>query len=189
MTLLGMFAGVAVPLLNPLSPAHAAEAKAGGANVLIVYYSRSGNTRDMAKQIQAKVGGDIVELQTVQPYPSEYKATTEQAKRELESNYLPPLSTKIENIGAYDVVFVGSPNWWSTMAMPVRTFLSENNLSGKTVVPFITHEGSGLGRSVADLKSFCPNATILEGLAIRGSRVNSSQDEIAKWLNKLSITK
>lgn len=189
MTLLGMFSGIAVPLLNPLSPAHAAEAKAGGAKVLIVYYSRSGNTRDMAKQIQEKVGGDIVELQTVQPYPSEYKATTEQAKRELESNYFPPLSTKIENIGAYDVVFVGSPNWWSTMAMPVRTFLSENNLSEKTVVPFITHEGSGLGRSVADLKSFCPNATILEGLAVRGSRVNSSQDERTKWLNKLSITK
>ena len=96
--------------------------------MLVVYYSRSGNTREIANQIHVLAGGDIVELQTVNPYPAEYRATTEQAKQELQSGYRPPLKTKISDITAYDVVFVGSPNWWGTFSMPVWTFLSEYNL-------------------------------------------------------------
>lgn len=141
----------------------------GGAKALVVYYSRSGNTRAVAEAIHAAVGGDIVELQPVTPYPEAYRATTDQAKQELASGYKPPLKNRIGHIEAYDVVFVGSPNWWGTVAGPVRTFLSEYDLAGKRIAPFITHEGSALGRSVADIKTFCPKAVVLDGLAVRGT--------------------
>lgn len=184
-TVVGLLAGFGGRLLPHISSAYAATADGGKA--LVVYYSRSGNTRAIAEAIHATVGGDIVELQPVTPYPEAYRATTDQAKRELASGYKPPLKNKIEHIEAYDVVFVGSPNWWGTVAGPVRTFLSEYDLSGKRIAPFITHEGSALGRSVADIKIFCPKATVLDGLAVRGSRAASAQGEVSAWLKKLGM--
>ena len=179
----------------PISAAMAEPARAvdggngsGDKKILIVYYSRSGNTRALAEHIRAATGGDLLELQPAQPYPAEYKATTEQAKRELESNYLPPLADAVPSVAAYDMVLVGSPNWWSTVAGPVRTFLSQTDLSGKPVAVFITHEGSAFGRALTDLSALCPNAKILEGLAIRGGRVKSAQPEIIEWLKKTGIT-
>lgn len=155
--------------------------------VLVAYYSRSGNTREIASQIQKFMGGDIVEIQTVDPYPREYDAVTKQAKQEIEAGYKPALKTKIDNIKSYDVIFVGSPNWWSTIAPPVATFLSEHDLSGKTIVPFITHAGTGKGRSVTDIAKLSPQSTVLEGIAIWGRDVKSSQDEVAKWLRELKL--
>lgn len=117
----GLLAGAATQLLPGLSSASAAEKSGQGKKVLVVYYSRSGNTREIANQIHMLVGGDIVELQTVNPYPTEYRATTEQAKQELQSGYRPPLKTKISNIASFDIIIVGSPCWWGTFAMPVWT--------------------------------------------------------------------
>lgn len=179
----GLFAGIASPMLLHLSNAHAALTGAGRERVLIIYYSRSGNTRELAKQIHEIVNGDMVELETVKPYPDEYNAVTKQAKEELNSGYKPPLRTKVNNIGAYDVIFVGSPNWWSTIASPVRTFLSEYDLSGKTIAPFITHAGSRLGRSAADISMLCPKSTILDGLAIWGKDVKTAQNEVSAWVH------
>ena len=190
-TAAGLLAGVTAPVLFSLSAAQAAQTAQtapGGKKVLIVSFSRSGNTREIANQIHGLVGGDIVELQTVEPYPDEYNQVTKQAKQELQSGYKPPLKTKIENMASYDVVFVGSPNWWNTIASPVRTFLSEYDLSGKTIAPFITHEGSGLGQSVEDITKLCPNATILAGLAVRGKNAKTAQDDVAAWLRKLGLS-
>ena len=184
-TVAGLLAGFGSRLLPHIPSAHAATAGAGRA--LVVYYSRSGNTRAVAETIHAAVGGDIVELQPVTPYPEAYRATTDQAKRELASGYKPPLKNRIEQIEAYDVVFVGSPNWWGTVAGPVRTFLSEYDLSGKRIAPFITHEGSALGRSVADIKAVCPKTAVLDGLAVRGGRAASAQGEVSAWLKKLGM--
>ena len=100
--------------------------------ILVAYFSRSGNTREIASQIHKNVGGDIFEVQAVKPYPSDYNALVKQARQELESGYKPALKTKIENIKSYDLVFIGYPIWWSTFPAPVKTFLSENDLSGKT---------------------------------------------------------
>ena len=183
----GMCAGIVTPLLSFVPSAHAATARAGKAKVLIVYYSRTGNTLEIAKQIQGIAGGDMVEIQTVNPYPEEYRATTKQAQEELKSGYRPPLTTKVENMASYDIVFIGSPNWWGTVATPVMTFLSQYNFSGKTIVPFITHEGSRLGRSVEDIQVLCPNSTVLEGLAVRGGSVKNAQKEVATWLSKLGL--
>ncbi|MEM2930811.1 MAG: flavodoxin [Thermoproteota archaeon] len=103
---------------------------------LIVYYSWSGNTRRIARIIHKLVSGDIVELEPVNPYPQSYNATVEQAKREIQSGYKPPLKTKIDNIEHYEIIFIGSPNWWGSLAPPVASFLSQYDLSGKTIIPF-----------------------------------------------------
>lgn len=182
----GLLASVAIPAF-PHQPWAQGAAPATGRKVLVVYYSRSGNTREVASQIHQALGGDIVEIQTVSPYPADYKETTTQAKQELESGFKPPITTKIADIASYDVVFVGSPNWWGTIATPVMTFLTEHDLSGKTIAPFITHEGSALGRSAADIGKLCPKANILEGLAVRGKSAKSAQDDVAAWLRKLGL--
>lgn len=185
--LTGLVAGIAAPALWSATVAKAAEQAAQGKKALVVFYSRTGNTLQMAQVIHAAVGGDIVEIKTVNPYPAEYRATTKQAKEELESGFKPPLATKIDKMAAYDVVFVGSPCWWGTIAAPVISLLSEYDLSAKTLVPFMTHKGSGLGRTEAHILSLCPGATVKDGLAIRDGEVASSRNQIATWLQRLGM--
>ncbi|OGV51121.1 MAG: flavodoxin [Lentisphaerae bacterium GWF2_52_8] len=152
--------------------------------ILIAYFSHSGNTREIAKQIQKLTGGDIFEIQVVKPYPNEYNAVVEQAKKEINSGYKPELKNKVEDIGKYDVIFIGSPNWWSTIAPPVTAFLSCYDFSGKTIVPFMTHGGGGFGHSINDIKKLCLKSSILDGHAFQGSDVKKAQDEVAKWVHE-----
>jgi flavodoxin len=168
--------------------AEKAKPLSGTKKVLVAYFSHSGNTREIANQIHKSAGGDIFEIQAVKPYPDDYNAVVERARQELDSGDKPALKTKIENIKSYDLVFIGYPNWWSTVPAPVRVFLSECDLSGKTIAPFCTHEGSGLGRSVADISKLCPKSTLLEGVAIRGSAVKTAQSKVSEWLKKIKIT-
>ncbi len=157
--------------------------------ILVGYFSHSGNTREIANKIHKNVGGDIFEIKAVKPYPDDYDAVVKQAKQELDSGYKPALKTKIENIKSYDLVFIGYPIWWGTFPAPVKTFLSEYGFSGKTIVPFCTHEGSGLGRSVSDISKLCPKSTLLDSIAIWGRDVKSAQNEVSEWLQKIKITK
>lgn len=161
----------------------------GTKKILVAYFSHSGNTREIADQIHKIAGGDIFEIQSVKPYPKDYDAVVKQAKEELDPGYRAELKTKIENIKAYDLVFIGYPIWWGTFPAPVKTFLSECDLSGKTVVPFCTHEGSGLGRSVTDVSRLCPRSTVLDGIAIRGGDVLTAQDKVSEWLRRIKIAK
>lgn len=147
--------------------------------VLISYFSHSGNTRKIAGEIHKAVGGDIVEIEPLEPYPNDYNSVVEQAKRELHSGCKPQLKTHAGNLAAYDTVFVGSPNWWHTIAPPVITFLSQSDLSGKIIIPFITHGGGGLGRSALDIAALCPDSTVLESLAVLGADVKAAR----KWLS------
>lgn len=186
----GALAGVAATLLSGPSSASAVRKRTG--KTLIVFFSRTGNTREVASQIHQRVGGDLVELRTVHSYPKEYRATTDQAKRELEARFRPQLVGDIKNIDVYDVVFLGYPNWWGTMPMTLFSFIEKYKLAGKTLMPFCTHEGSRLGRSEADLKVLCPNSTVLEGLALRGGnlanvKAESAQRELAEWLQQMGI--
>ncbi len=157
--------------------------------VLVTYFSYSGNTREIANHIHKSTGGDIFEIQVVKPYPHDYNAVVEQAKQELHSGHNPALKTKIENSESYDLVFIGYPNWCGTVPAPVKTFLSECDFSEKTLIPFCTHEGSGLGRSVTDISKLCPKATLLNGIAIRGRDVKTAQNDVSEWLQKIKITK
>jgi len=99
------------------------------------------------------------------------------------------LKTKVQNIESYDVIFIGYPNWWGTFPAPVKTFLSSYDFSGKIIVPFCTHEGSGRGNSVSDIVKLCPKSTLLEGIAIRGGSVKTAQNEVSEWLRRIKITK
>ncbi|MBU0504237.1 MAG: flavodoxin [Candidatus Omnitrophota bacterium] len=157
--------------------------------ILVVYFSHTGNTREIADQIHSIVGGDIFEIQAVKAYPNDYDACVKQAKQELDSGYKPALKTKVENIRSYDLVFIGYPIWFGTFPAPIKTFLSECDFSGKTVVPFCTHGGGGPGRSVTDIKILCPKSTVLDGVAIRGSDVKTAQNTVSEWLRKIKITK
>lgn len=156
-------------------------------SALSAYFSHSGNTREMANQIHETVGGDIVEIVSVDPYPGDYEAVVEQAKKELSGTYRPKLKTKVETMDSYTVVFIGYPNWWGTIPRPVATFLSEYDFSKKTIAPFCTHEGSGLGRSIAEIKDLCPQSDILAGLPIRGGDVHNARNKVSGWLRELEM--
>jgi flavodoxin len=159
----------------------------GGKKILVAYFSHSSNTRALANQIHKSVGGDSFEIQAVEPYPDDYDACVQQAKEELNSGHKPALQTRVENITSYDVVFIGYPIWWGTIPAPVRTFLSEYDFSGKSIVPFCTHEGTGLGRSVKDIAKLCSRSTLLDGVAIRGGEVRTAQNRVGEWLTKIKI--
>lgn len=167
-----------------------AQAANGDKKILIAYYSlRNGNTRLVAEEIQKNVGGDIFRIETVGVYPAQYSDVTAQAKRELESNYRPPLRSKVQDFDGYDIIYLGSPNWWNTITPAVMTFLESYNFEGKTIVPFITHEGSRLGKSVDDIKKLAPKATVLKGLPIRGSSAAKAEADVQRWLKELRLMK
>lgn len=158
-------------------------------NILVAYFSHSGNTRVIADQIHESVGSDILEIQPENLYPDNYDAVVKQAKQEMDSGYKPKLKSKLKNINSYNVIFIGYPTWWYTIPMPVVTFLSEYDFSKKTIVPFCTHEGSGFAQSLEGIKKLCPRSTILNGLAVRGSNVKKAQNEISRWLRDLEMMK
>ena len=168
---------------------------------LIAYFSRQGdnyvggslknlpvgNTEVAAKMIQKLTDADIFRIATVKEYPTDYTKTTEVARQELRQNARPELSRDVDNLDGYDVIFLGYPNWWGTMPMAVWTFLEKHDLSGKTILPFCTHEGSRMGHSESDIKKLCPHATVLNGLSIRGGSVRGAEKEISTWLRESGL--
>jgi flavodoxin len=170
--------------------------------VLIVYLSRTNNTKAIAKIIHEKVGGDLVALELVNPYPDDYKTTVAQVAKENETGFLPPLKTKIDNIQNYDVVFVGFPTWGMQLPPPMKSFLKQYNLRGKTVVPFNTNGGYGIGSTFSTVKELCPNSEVVEGFSIKGGverdgilfvmegeKEKEARLEIEQWLRKISVIK
>ena len=163
-----------------------AEASPSG-RPLIVFFSRTGRTRRLAAMIRERVGGDMVELKTVKPYPQDYDATVSQAKKEQQAGARPALATELPPLEGCGTVFLGYPNWWGTMPMALFTLLEKHRFSGKTIVPFCTHGGSRLGRSVEDIKRLCPEASVLRGFAAFGSRVEEAGDQLDAWLHSLNM--
>ena len=156
---------------------------------LIVYFSWGGNTRTVANHIHDLVGGDIVEVETVVPYPDTYEEVTQIAPGELESDYRPELKTKVENMDEYDTLIVGTPIWGGHLTPAMKSFLASYDLSGKSIAPFCTHGGSGTAQSVNDIRSVCPNSTILGSMAVYGSRAENSRSDVEKWLKQINIIK
>jgi len=171
-------------------------------NILIVYLSRTNNTKAIAEIIQRNVGGDLVALELQKPYPENYKATVQQVVDENASGNLPPLKTKIDSIEKYDIVFLGFPTWDMQMPPPMKSFLHQYDLSGKTVIPFNTNAGYGVGNSFETVKNLCSNCKILEGFStkggierdgiyfvMKGEKEKRAEKEVKQWLQKIGILK
>ncbi|WP_291981189.1 flavodoxin [Luteitalea sp.] len=168
--------------------------------ILVVYLSRTNNTRAVAEFIRERTGGTLVALELVTPYPSDYRAHVRQVVRENETGYLPPLATTIDRLDRYDVIFIGFPTWGMQLPPPIKSFLRQYDLQGKTVVPFNTNAGYGVGSSFETVKALCPRSRVLEGyttrggverdgvnLAITGARAQAVKQDVEAWLQSLDL--
>ena len=156
-------------------------------NILVAYFSWSGNTAMVAKQIHNHVGGDIFEICAEESYSSVYRDVVNRARQELRANERPELKVDLKTIAPYDTIFIGYPNWCNTFPAPVLTFLSNHDFSGKTIIPFCTHGGGGIGNSISDFSKNCPSGNILNGLSINGSLVSRNNIEVKDWLDNLTL--
>lgn len=168
---------------------------------LIAYFSRPGNnyvngsivnlpvgnTEIAAKKLQSLTGGMLFKIVPVKKYSEDYHNCTKEALKELRANARPELSEYLDNIDGYDTILLGFPNWWGTLPMPVWTFLERYDFSDKTILPLCTNEGSGMGKSEADIKRLCPGADIKCGLAIRGSNVSHADRELKDWIREAGL--
>lgn len=172
---------------EPSEIASQAEAPADGANALIVYFSWSGNTESVAKEIQAQTGADLFEIVPTEPYTEDYNALLEIAQEEQASDARPAISGEVENFEKYDVVYFGYPNWWSDMPMILYTFLDEYDFSGKTIAPFVTSGGSGFSGTISAIESMEPEAEVTEGLSLGSSAAADPENAVAGWLEEIGL--
>ncbi len=145
----------------------------------------SGNTGVVASVIADLTGADIFSIRTVESYPDNYNDTIDQGQEEQQEDVRPELSGQIENLDSYDTIFLGYPNWWGDMPMAIYSFLDEYDLSGKTIVPFVTSGGSGFSGSVEEIEDAEPDAEVLEGLSLSDSEATDAQSDIEEWLGEL----
>ena len=146
---------------------------------------KTGNTEIAAGIIAKLTRADTFKIEQIQPYAKDYNECIAQAQSDQKRNARPELKNYPDSLDGYDVIYLGYPNYWSTMPMAVFTFLEHFNFSGKEIRPFCTHEGSGMGSSMDDIRRLCPDVAISQGLAIRGGSVERSEDEIQKWLTTM----
>ena len=157
-------------------------------NILVVYFSWGGNTRGIAQQIHQKVGGDIFEIELISPYSTNYNTCLDEAQRDQKQQARPEIKNHVENMQQYDVVFLGYPNWWASIPMPIASFLESYDLAGKSIAPFCSHGGGRLGQSVTAISKLSSKSTILEALSIHYSGGSSLPDDISEWFGKIGIT-
>ena len=175
---------VGVSLSRSLAAADAAPAK-----IAIVYFSQTGNTRQLAEMIKAQTGGELIELVPQDAYSQNYREVVTRGKRELDGKIKPALKDgKVPSIENYDVVFIGSPNWFNTYATPLATFLAGNAFKGKVVIPFCTY-GSKVGNTLADITKACSGAIAKDGLGVRGKEMKDTSAKIQQWLDGLGFKK
>lgn len=168
--------------------------------ILIVYLSRTNNTEAVAKMIQQNVGGKLIAIELQKPYPEHYQTTVDQVAKENETGFLPPLKTKIDSIDKYDIVFIGFPTWGMQLPPPIKSFIKQYNLKGKTVIPFNTNAGYGIGNSFETVKQSCTDSKILEGFAVKGGKERDGilfvmkgekqvkvKQEVDRWLTKIGM--
>lgn len=167
-------------------------------NILIAYFSRAGenyvngsvrslavgNTEVVANMIADLTGGDLFHIETVRTYAVDYMECIEEAQEEKHAKARPELRELPVGIDGYDTIILGYPNWWGTMPMAVYTFLEAFDFANKTILPFCTHEGSGLSGTERDIARVCPKATVLAGLAIHGADVSRSLPQVKKWIQR-----
>lgn len=148
-----------------------------------------GNNEYIAQIIQRETGGDLFAIETVQEYPTTHDPLLEFAYDEKTDNARPELAAQIENPDGYDVIFLGYPNWNADLPMPLYTFLEEYDFSGKTIIPFTTHGGSGFSRTIQTISELQPNATVIsDGFSISRNDVSRAEGDVVDWVNSLNLT-
>lgn len=159
----------------------------GAGNILIAYFSWSGNTEAVAGMIQEEVGGDLFEIAPAEPYTEDYDTLLEIAQAEQQEEARPELAAQVENWDSYDVIFVGYPNWWSDAPMAVYTFLESYDFTGKTLIPFNTSASGGFGRSLSGIEESAAGAEILEGFTVTSGQVEGAQEDVSAWISGLGL--
>jgi flavodoxin len=166
--------------------ADAAEAgRRPAGKAVVAYFSRSGNTRVIAGQIHRARGADLFEIEPAKDYPEDYFETVEQARQERDNGYEPPLKTRVAGMADISMLFLGFPIWGETAPPVIRSFLSMCDLSGKTVIPFITHGGYGPGSSLSILRSHAPRARLVEGFSMQAPQERQTIARVTDWLSEL----
>ena len=157
-----------------------------GASIVVKNKDVLGNMQYMEMKIQEAIGGELFRIETKEKYPLEHETLVNQAKEEQNEEVRPELATHIENVEQYDMIFLGYPNWWGDMPQPLYTFLEEYDFSGKTIIPFNSHGGSGFSNTIEEIKKLQPNATVRDdGLSISRNDVADSEQEITDWAKGL----
>ena len=176
---------------SPVEELRTTEVSGEDGKALIVYFSwsTSGNTEKMATYIQEQTGGDLLELEPLNPYPTDYEECGDVALVERDENARPEIANLPDSIEEYDTVFVGYPIWNADLPMPLYTFLEEYDFSGKTIIPFTTHGGSGFSRTIQTISELQPNATVIsDGLSISRNSVSGAEYDVVKWVNGMNLT-
>lgn len=153
---------------------------------LVAYFSRSGNTRVVAGLIHRARDADLFEIKPARPYPDDYLETVEQARKERDGGHEPTLEAKVARMADYDTVFLGFPIWGETAPPVIRSFLSAHDLSNKTLIPFVTHGGYGLGNSQSVLASHAPKARRRDGFVMEADQERRTMDRVTGWLNGIA---
>ena len=156
-------------------------------NILIAYFSWSGNTERVAQIIAGQTGGDLFAIEPATPYTDDYDELLDIARQEQSEDARPELAAQVENWADYDVIFVGYPNWWSDAPMAVYTFLESYDFTGKTLVPFNTSASGGFGRSLDGIAESAAGATILEGLELTSGELEGAEGAVTAWLDGLEL--
>lgn len=157
------------------------------AKTLIAYFSWSGNTRGIAREIYGQLGSgnaDIFEIEPAAPYSDDYNTVLRQAQDDQHRQARPALKSRVADFGQYDTILLGYPNWWASVPMPVATFLESYDFSGRTILPFCSHGGGRFGQSVSAISKLAPDAKIRKGLSVRYSGGNSLKGDVAAWLKE-----
>ena len=159
-----------------------------GASRVVVDGEVLGNTQYIAQLIQQQTGGDLFRIETVQEYPGSHDPLLEFAYNERAEGARPELAAQMENLDSYDIIFLGYPNWNADLPMPLYTLLEQTDLSGKTIVPFTTHGGSGFSRTIQTIQELQPNATVVsDGLSISRNSVAQAEGDVASWVSGLGL--
>ncbi|MCX7839025.1 MAG: SUMF1/EgtB/PvdO family nonheme iron enzyme [Anaerolineae bacterium] len=161
----------------------------GKGNILIAYFTWSGNTRSIAHRVQQITGADIFEIQLVNPYSTDYNTVLDQAQRDQNRQARPRLANRVEQMEQYDTILLGYPNWWASIPMPIASFLEGYKFTGKTIVPFCSHGGGRFGQSLTAIAKLAPDATLAKGLSVYYSGGPNLQNEILFWLRQNGILK
>lgn len=161
-----------------------------GASVVVKDNERMGNTEYVAGIVQETTGGDLFKIETKNAYPLKHDTLVDQAADEQDKNLRPELSSHIKDFGKYDTIILGYPNWWADLPMPVYTFLEEYDFSGKTIIPFVTHGGSGFSSTVGTISGLQPDASVSDNtLSLSRQDVAGGEEEIREWAESLGISK